>query len=77
MSNVITIRVSGQSDSHTLTIVHTLRQALRDAGLDVRDDGSESPIAMTTLYEQQVRLAMAGTRCVVRAETIEANSSSA
>lgn len=68
MSTVITITVSGSSASAKSTIVHTIRQALKDASLDVQEDSEQPPIAMTTLYEQQTRLAMAGVQCVVKAE---------
>ena len=71
MSTLITISVSGGSDKDTLTIVHTIRQALRDAELNVWDGIDVPSIAMTTLYEQQVQLAMAGVRCVVEANPID------
>lgn len=64
MSPLITITVSGESDRAKSTIVHTIRRALKDASLDVRDDGDQSAIAVTTLYEEQTRLAMTHTQCL-------------
>ena len=70
MSPLITITVSGESDRAKSTIVHTIRRALKDASLDVRDDGDQSAIAVTTLYEEQTRLAMTHTQCLIRIEAL-------
>lgn len=69
MTTLITITVSGAADGDRTTVAHTICQALKEAALDVRGSPEELPIALTTLYEQQIRLAMAGTQCVVKTET--------
>lgn len=70
MSPLITITISGESDGAKSTIAHTIRQALKDASFDVGDDGDQSAIAMTTLYEEQTRLAMTHTQGLIRIEAL-------
>ena len=68
MSAPITITVSGPDSVDTLTVTQTIWQALNDACLEVEWPNGEPRFAVTTLYEQQTQLAMAGSRCVLRNE---------
>ena len=68
MSAPITITVSGPDSVDTLTVTQTIWQGLNDACLEVEWPNGESRFAVTTLYEHQTQLAMAGSRCVLRNE---------
>jgi hypothetical protein len=64
----ITITVSGPNGIGTLTIAQTIWNALNEACLDVQWPQGGPHVSITTLFEQQAKLAMANTRCTIQSE---------